>query len=452
MDPSSWLLIAVYVLLLIASAYFSATEMAFSSVSKIKLLSYKDEEEKNADLALKIREKYDLYLTTLLVGNNLVNCGVAAVATLFSGHVFIMLTERGVSVAESAVTTVATAITTVVVFIFAETVPKNFAKDMPEKWAMVAARSLRLVSFLLYPITIVFIGISKLLNKIVIVKEEPTVTEEELSTIIENSEEDGVLDEEQSEMLQSALEFSKTRVADVLTLKADVEWLDASLPREAVFESVKKTKFSRLPVCRGSLDRPIGVLIVNDYLKAYIADKNVRVSRLVRKPYFTTLDASIDDLKEEMSGKRQSMALVRDRAGDSIIGIVTIEDFIEEIVGEIFDEQDVVDDDFMKLGGNYFRVCGRIAIGEMFARIGIPLPYAMPAHKPVSTWILENLGRLPVEGDSFSVGDLTVEIDETAQNRVSFATVKLRDPEIDLPCEDVSEETDASASEEEVEK
>lgn len=129
-----------------------------------------------------------------------------------------------------------------------------------------------------------------------------------------------------------------------------------------------------------------------------------------------------------------------------------IEDFIEEIVGEIFDEQDVVDDDFMKLGGNYFRVCGRIAIGEMFARIGIPLPYAMPAHKPVSTWILENLGRLPVEGDSFSVGDLTVEIDETAQNRVSFATVKLRDPEIDLPCEDVSEETDASASEKEVEK
>jgi CBS domain containing-hemolysin-like protein len=191
-------------------------------------------------------------------------------------------------------------------------------------------------------------------------------------------------------------------------------------------------------------------LIVNDYLKAYIADKNVRVSRLIRKPYFTTLDASIDDLKEEMSGKRQSMALVRDRAGDSIIGIVTIEDFIEEIVGEIFDEQDVVDDDFMKLGGNYFRVSGRLSLHEMYTRIGLALPAGVAPHKPVSTWILENLGRLPEEGDSFVFGDLTVEIDETEQNRVLLATVKLVDPEIDLPEEDV--ESDVSESEEEVEK
>ncbi len=450
MDPSSWLLIAVYVLLLLASAYFSATEMAFSSVSKIKLLSFK-EEEKNADLALRIQEKYDLYLTTLLVGNNLVNCGAAAVATIFSGHVYVTLLARGVSVTESVVTTLSTAITTVAVFIFAETVPKNYAKDMPERWAMTAARSLRAVSYILYPITIIFMGISKLLNKIVVVKEEPTVTEEELSTIIENSEEDGVLDEEQSELLQSALEFSKTRVADVLTLRADVQWLDISLSREALFERVKGTKYSRLPVCRGSLDRPLGILIVNDYLKAYIADKNVRVSRLIRKPYFTTLDASIDDLKEEMSGKRQSMALVRDRAGTSIIGIVTIEDFIEEIVGEIFDEQDVVDDDFMKLGGNYFRVSGRISLHEMYTRIGLPAPIGAPPHKPVSTWILEKLGRLPEEGDDFVFGDLTVEIDETEQNRVLFATVKLADPEIDLPEEDALEDG-ASVSEEEVEQ
>ena len=450
MDPSSWLLIAMYVLLIIASAYFSATEMAFSSVSKIKLLSCREEEEKKVDLAMKIREKYDLYLTTLLVGNNLVNCGAAAVATIFAGHVYTALRDAGVSATESAVTTVATAITTVLVFIFAETVPKNFAKDMPERWAMTAASSLRMIKYILYPITIIFLGISKLLNKIVVVKEEPTVTEEELSTIIETSEEDGVLDEDQSELLQSALEFSKTRVADILTLKADVEWLDISISREAVFECVKKTKFSRLPVCRGSLDRCVGILIVNDYLKAYIADKNVRVSRLIRKPYFTTLDASIDELKEEMSENRQSMALVRDRAGASIIGLVTIEDFIEEIVGEIYDEQDVVDDDFMKLGGNYFRVSGRLSVSEMYTRIGLAVPQGTAPHKPLSTWILEKLGRLPEEEDSFVAGDLTVEIDETEQNRVLFATVKLADPEIDLPEEDAIE--NASEAEGEVEE
>lgn len=450
MDPSSWLLIAVYVLLLIASAYFSATEMAFSSVSKIKLLSCREEEEKKVDLAMKIREKYDLYLTTLLVGNNLVNCGAAAVATIFAGHVYTALRNAGVSATESAVTTVATVITTVLVFIFAETVPKNFAKDMPERWAMSVASSLCVIKYILYPITIIFLGISKLLNKIVVVKEEPTVTEEELSTIIETSEEDGVLDEDQSELLQSALEFSKTRVADILTLKADVEWLDISISREAVFECVKKTKFSRLPVCRGSLDRCVGILIVNDYLKAYIADKNVRVSRLIRKPYFTTLDASIDELKEEMSENRHSMALVRDRAGASIIGLVTIEDFIEEIVGEIYDEQDVVDDDFMKLGGNYFRVSGRLSVSEMYTRIGLAVPQGTAPHKPLSTWILEKLGRLPEEEDSFVAGELTVEIDETEQNRVLFATVKLADPEIDLPEEDAEE--NASETEGEVEK
>ncbi len=450
MDPSSWLLIAVYVLLLIASAYFSATEMAFSSVSKIKLLSCREEEEKRVDLAMKIRDKYDLYLTTLLVGNNLVNCGAAAVATIFAGHVYNALFAAGVSVLESAVTSVTTAVTTVLVFIFAETVPKNYAKDMPERWAMSAAPSLRVIKYILYPITIIFLGISKLLNKIVVVKEEPTVTEEELSTIIETSEEDGVLDEDQSELLQSALEFSKTRVADILTLKADVEWLDISLSREEIFERVKKTKFSRLPVCRGSLDRCVGILIVNDYLKAYIVDKNVRASRLIRKPYFTTLDASIDELKEEMSENRHSMALVRDRAGSSIIGLVTIEDFIEEIVGEIYDEQDVVDDDFMKLGGNYFRVSGRLPVSEMYARIGLAAPQGTAPHKPLSTWILEKLGRLPEEEDTFVEGELTVEIDETEQNRVLFATVKLADPEIDLPEEDA--ETDASETEEEVEK
>jgi CBS domain containing-hemolysin-like protein len=312
------------------------------------------------------------------------------------------------------------------------------------------APAIRLVSIVLYPLYFFFGGISKLVNLIFVGDDTPTVTEEELSAYIDTVEQEGNIDEEQSELLQSALEFSKTRVADILTVKADVQWLDISLSREAVFDIVKHTKFSRLPVCRGSLDKCIGILIVNDYLKAYIADRNVRVSRLIRKPYFTTLDASIDDLKEEMSGKRQSMALVHDRAGTSIIGIVTIEDFIEEIVGEIYDEQDVVDDDFVKLGGNYFRVCGRLSLSEMYTRIGLAVPQGTAPHKPVSTWILERLGRLPEEEDSFTVGDLTVEIDEIEQNRVLYATVKLADPEIDLPEEDAEE--NASETEGEVEK
>ena len=154
--------------------------------------------------------------------------------------------------------------------------------------------------------------------------------------------------------------------------------------------------------------------------------------RLLRKPFYTTLTASINDLKDEMSGKRQHIALVRDKSGDRVIGVVTMEDFLEELVGEIFDESDVVDDDFQRLGGDYFDVSGKLPLGEMFRRMKYKPKSAAPTHKLVSTWIMEQLGGLPEEGDSFEWEELTVEVGETEQNRVTRATVKLANPAIDI--------------------
>lgn len=431
MDPSSSWLIVLYVFLVVASACFSAMEMSFSSVTKIKLLNYKDERPGDVDLAVRILEKYDFYLVTLVIGNNIVNTACAAVSTILTARVFSALSEAGVSTGGSAAAAISTALTTVIVFMFGETIPKSYAKDNAEKFTLSSASLLRFFSYLFRPLVLMFYGLTKLLDRAVPPTAEPTVTEEELSTIIENSEEEGVLDEDQSELLRSALEFSDTRVSDVLTLRDDVVWLDLSATEAEVMRKVQSTNYSRLPVCAGTLDKPVGILIVNDFLKAVIGGKYTGLRRLLRKPYYTTLDASIDDLKDEMSGKRQHIALVRDKTGTSIIGIVTMEDFVEELVGEIYDETDTVDDTFMKLGGNYFEVAGRIPVSEMFRRMGYRPRRPVPGHKLVSTWVLEQLGRIPEEGDSFSFEDLTVDIDETEQNRVSRLTVKMKDPDID---------------------
>lgn len=440
MDPSSTWLLVLYLVLVVLSAYFSATEMAFSSLSKIKLLSYRDENPKRVDLCLHMQEKYDFYLIILLIGNNLVNIACAAVATIFTKHVFDVVTQAGGSVTDGVVTAVSTAVTTVIIFMFGETVPKRIAKDKTERVAMFSAPYLRVFSIIVYPLSLIFLGISKLVDRFVKVEAEPTVTEEELSTIIETSGEEGVLDEEQSELMQSALEFSDTRVSDVLTLRDDVVWIDLSSTKEQIMETVRHTKYSRLPVCVGTLDKCVGVLIVNDFLKAYITGKYTGLKSLIRKPFFTVLDASIDDLKDEMSGKRQHLALVKDRKKKSIIGVVTIEDFLEELVGEIFDESDTVDDNFMKLGGNYFEVSGKLSVADMFRRIGYTPSRPVAGYKPVSTWVLEQLGRIPEEEDVFTFEDLTVTVDETEQNRVSRLTVKLADPMIDPPTpEDVSD-------------
>lgn len=445
MDPSSTWLVVLEVVLIVLSAYFSATEMAFSSLSKIKLMSYREEAPRKVDLALRIQEKYDFYLIIILIGNNIVNIACAAVATILASNVYEAVTGAGGSMGDGIVTAVSTVITTVLIFMFGETVPKRIAKDKTERVVLFSAPILRFFSVVFYPISLIFLGITKLVNRVIAPQDEPTVTEEELSTIIETSGEEGVLDEEQSELMQSALEFSDTHVSDVLTLRDDVVWLDLSADLEEVLRTVQSTKYSRLPVCAGSLDKCIGILIVNDFLKVYIAGKYTGLKTLIRKPFFTNLDASIDDLKDEMSGKRQHLALVRDRKKKSIIGVVTIEDFLEELVGEIFDESDTVDDTFMKLGGNYFEVAGRLSIGEMLRRIGYRPRAPYNVHKPVSTWVLEQLGRIPEEEDSFVFEDLTVTVDETEQNRVTRLTVKLADPMIDPPEEEPAPSEGADA-------
>ncbi len=420
-----WLLIA-YLLMILGSAYFSAAENSLAAVNKIRLRNLAGEGNRRAKLTLALSERFDQVLTTILIGVNILQIGGASVATQL---VFSMF---GSSVEKQAVATaVATVVTTLIVFFFADLIPKSYAVAHADRFAMQIAPSLKVLTVLLYPVSIIFRGVNALTAKLFRVKEEPTVTEEELSTIIDAVEEEGVIDAEQGDLLQSALEFAETTVADVLTLREDVVGIDLHADHDSVMKIIRDHKYSRFPVWDGDIDHIVGVLQIRNYLKAYLKQEELSLGQLCAPPFYTTLDAGIDRLLEQMSRAKVTMAIVRDPDSGRVRGIVTVEDFLEELVGEIFDEDDVVNNRFMKLGGNYFRVGAACTMGEMFRDMGYRGKVNVSRVKTVGAWVTEQLGHAPEPDDTFVWRDLTVTVTETEEGRLRFAEVKLAHPILD---------------------
>ena len=426
MDPYSWLLLFSCILLIFFSAFFSSVESAFAGASRTRLRSLADDGNRRAAKALRICEHFDNALISLLVGNNVVNTLCASLATVFALEVF---TEGETTEVDPLLTLLITVITTVVIFIFGELVPKTIANSANDRAAMLLAPPFAAFCVLIKPITIIFSGITALVKRITGDYEEPTVTEDELSTIIETVEEEGVIDQEQGELLQSALEFSETTVADVLTLWDDVNKVSLDMKSEDVLRLILSTKHSRLPVVDG--DRVVGVLMQKTFLKSYITSGRGDVSALMTRPSFVALDAVIDELLEEMSENKCYLSVVLDREGKPL-GVVTIEDFLEELVGEIFDEEEEVNHDFLKLGGNYFEVAGSLTMGELIDGIGYSPREIIPKNKALRTWLLERLGHLPEEDEEVVFEDLTFHVDELQDERVTRVTVQLATPELQI--------------------
>lgn len=428
MDPYSWLLLLSCIVLLLFSAYFSATESAFAGVNRVRVKSLADNGDRRAKAALKISENFDKALTAILVGNNIVNIVCASVATILAIRIIGGVASGEQTGLNASLTTVTTLITTVLIFLFGEMIPKSLANADNDGLAIRLAPSLRVVMAILTPLTAIFLGISHLTRRICGGDSEPTMTEDELSTIIETVEEEGVIDEEQSDLLQSALEFSSTTVADVLTLWDDVSYVRLGAPAVETLELIRNTRHSRLPVLDG--EEVVGILLIRNYLKSYITTGSADVRSLMTKPSFVRLDAVIDELLEQMSRNKCYLSVVRDK-NDKVIGVVTIEDFLEELVGEIFDEDDEVNPDFMKLGGNYFEVSGALSMGELLDGMAYGGETAgIPRRKSLHTWLLERAGHVPEEGEEITCGDLLFTVDEVEDQRVSRVTVKLDTPEL----------------------
>ena len=394
-----WLLFIACVL---GGAYFAAAESSFSAVNKIKVKALADDGNKRAKGVVFILNKFDRALTTLLLGNNVTKIAGASVFTILATDIFREKFGKTDDFLDSfAFSMICSVLSTAIIFLFSEMIPKSFANDRSETVSMLFQSSLRFLMRLLKPFSSFFGLISSAASKLFSKGEaEPSITEDELAEIIETAEEEGVVDEEQSDMLISALEFAKTTAGEIMTMEKDIDFIRINATPEEILDAIRNTNYSRLPVKAENSERVVGILRTRNYLIEYKRNPNVKLRNVMRSPYRVYKDAKIDALLNDMRQHKLQTAIVLDD-NKKVVGLVTIEDILEELVGEIFDEEDIVDQNFQTLGGNKYMVNTHTIVASAYERMGIgPAPRSIAA-KPLLSFILETLGHLPEEEEVF---------------------------------------------------
>ena len=397
------------VILIAMSAFFSATETAFSSLNRIRLKNYAADGNKRAVKALKISDDFDRALSSILIGNNVVNIASASIGTL----IFSNLLGNG-----PTAVTVSTIVMTVVVLIFGEVLPKSLAKESPEKFALAVTPILYALIVLLTPLTALLVGLKKLVTKIFKTKNPaPSVTEEELKYIIEEIEDEGVLEEQESELVQSALEFDDITADEILTPRVDIAAVNVNDPPEKVLEAFREGSRSRLPVYEKSIDSIIGTINAKAFLNAYLENPEVSVRSLLQETIFVPPTKKISMLLKEMQRKKLQLAIVVDQYGGTI-GIVTVEDILEELVGEIWDEDEDITEEIVPVGENVYEVSGDVNIYDMFEALDLDFPKFKSTSNSLSGWALEMFERIPEAGESFTYENLTITVLELDEQRI----------------------------------
>ena len=426
MDGSTVPLWLAFVFFVIAGAYFAGAESSFSAVNKIRVKARADEGNKRAKGVLYVLNHFEKALTTLLVGNNITHIAAASVAAVLATRLYA---GKGVDVNSFGFTMACTVVSTGVVFLFSEMIPKSLANDRSETFSMFTNSSLRFLMKALTPISAFFGMISNAASRLFASKEEePTITEDELIEIFDTATEEGVVDEEQKDILKSALEFDHTVVGDVMTMAKDIESLNVAASTEEILQCIRTVNHSRIPVYSGSPDHVIGTLRIRKFLTEYRKNPKVRLRNMLTPPYFVREDAKIDELLDEMRQKKNHIAIVVDEHKKAV-GLVTIEDFLEELVGEIFDEEDVVDNNFQALGGNKYRVNTHMLMGNIYERMGLATASRRIAAKPVLSFMLERVGSLPAEGESFLYENLEFTVVTVENQRPTEVLIHILDEE-----------------------
>ena len=399
--------ILLMVFLIIMSGYFSATETAFSTFNKTRLRTTADKGNKKAELALNLSEDYDKLLSTILVGNNIVNITLSSVATIF----FIRILNGD----SSTGATLATVVTTIVVLIFGEISPKSLAKEAPENFVCFSAPILRFFIFILTPINFLFSLWKRLLSKIFKVSDDRGVTSDEIITIIDTAEEDGEIDSDESEILRSAVEFNDQEAEDILTPRVDVVGVSEDSSKEEIAVVFTQTGYSRLPVYKDSLDDIVGIVHQKDFYDGpRVTSKPL--SEIMKDPVYVTPSMKIRDILRLLQKTKSHIAVVTDEYGGTL-GIVTMEDILEEIVGDIWDEHDEVIEEFSKVAEDTYKIKCSADLDEMFELLEIDGEIETDSIT-VSGWVMEQIGRVPVEGDKFTYDNLDVTVTSTDNKRV----------------------------------
>lgn len=433
----------IFFICVIGGAYFAATESSFSAVNKIKIKALADDGKKHAKGVLYILNKFDKALTTLLIGNNITKIAGASVFTILATEIFRDKFGKDEKFLDSFYfSVICSVMSTVIIFLFSEMIPKSFANDRSETVSLFFQGSLRFLMKVLAPVAAFFNLISKFVSKLFSKKEvEPSITEDELTEIIATAEEEGVVDEEQSDMLKSAIEFSKTTVGDIMTMDKDIEYIKIDATTDAILNTIRGAIHSRLPIKAANSDRVIGILRTRTFLTKYSANPKVNLRSVMTKPYFVREDAKIDKLLNDMRQHKIQIAIVLDENKKSI-GLVTIEDILEELVGEIFDEEDIVDQNFQALGGNKYMINTHMIVATAYERMGLGKAPRSIAAKPLLSFILETVGHLLEEDESFVYENLEISAKTISNGRVTEVIVHILDEEdlAELKAAEVGEE------------
>ena len=413
MDGDSIGLIIIMVVLLALSGFFSATETAFSTFNRIRMKSMAQSGDKRAALVMKYDEKYDKMLNSVLIGNNIVNISLSSIATIFFVDLF---TKMDPSSAQSIGATVSTVVITVAVLIFGEISPKIIAKSNADKVALRFVHVVNGIILILTPFSLVFGAWSKLIMKIFKAKDQNTYTEEELITIVDEAEEDGTLESNEGDLIRSAIEFNDVSAGDILTPRVDL----CAIPRDAKIEDIAKifmeSAFSRLPVYGEDIDDIVGILHEKDFFVAY-HNNNKTISKHIKKPVHVSEHIKIPDLLQVLKTKKTHMAIVVDEFGGTM-GIVTMEDIIEELIGDVFDEHDEVTNDYKELpDGSYIVKCSA-DLDDFFDRFDIAVDDEEDMPQTLNGFIMKELESFPQVGDGFVFRNLNIEISKIGSKRV----------------------------------
>ena len=410
---------------IILSAYFSATETAFQSMNKTKVRAMAEKENRRAALALRLAERYETLISTILIGNSIANVLLASLGMI------LFMDQLGKDTGSA----VAVLVTTLAVLIFGEITPKSIAENIPEAFALFSAPILRFFMAVLMPLSWIFGLWKKLLARIMRVKKDETMSQEELLLLVDEVEEGGTIDTDEGDLLRNVIEFTDLTAEDILTPRVNLEGIEKDMPMEEIAAQFAQSPYSRLLVYDDDLDHIIGVLHQKAFYK-YLHEPQGKLEDVLTPPLLIHKGEQIHDLLKVLQNHKSHMAIVVDDYGGTL-GIVTMEDILEEIVGDIWDEHDEVVEDFQLLSEEedvqIFRVdCS--ANFEDFCEF-----FEMEAESDcvsVGGWIMEQLGRVPDPGDSFVFGCLTVAVTEIEERRIAFAEVKKHpapDEETDEP-------------------
>ena len=413
MNPDHLSSIAAMVICVILSGYFSATETAFSSVNKTRLKAMAEKGDHKAELALRLAEDYDKLISTILIGNNVVNIALASIGTLFFVN---LLPDNGA--------TVSTAVITVVVLIFGEITPKSIAKDYPEKFAMFSAPLINMLIVLLTPLNFLFGLWKKLVGMIFKGEQDAGMSQEELLLLVDEVQQDGAIDESEGELLRNAIEFGDLEARDILTHRVDLEAVPTDATKEEVAALFTESRFSRLLVYEDSIDKIVGVIHQKDfYTGTGIVDAPLK--EIMTEPLYIHQTEKVDDLLQLLRTNKSHMAIVIDEYGGTM-GIVTMEDILEELVGEIWDEHDEIEEPIQKIDDSTYILDGSVTLDDFCDHFDVKSDSDSVS---LGGWVMDQMECIPDEGDSFEFENLTITVSKTDDHRVEEITVTVNTPE-----------------------